>query len=394
MSERKIISINEAREKMPTKKRPSKWKIWLFVAIILVVAVVLTLIFLDEELNLDKVRRFFIYFTATDQEGYGQFSFDANSSNAYAAFDGGLAVATQSGVTTYAANGGEVGLSHAAMSVPAVTTAETFALAYDVGGDTIVAVDRGGKVCLDMKTEGMIFDLDTAQSGYFCYAMSGDPYKTVLVVYNTNQQEIYRWNSSTQYLNCCAVSNDGRYVAAVGLGQTDTAFASTALILRTDETEPYAQIPLGNQVIYDLRFLDNGNLCVVGEDSLQMLEVDGTVLAEFSYDGNTLSDFSIDGDGIGLSMYRNLDGSGYEVVTLDDQGQCLQRKTIDNNVLSISLCGKYLAVLTANEITIYNRQLKLYWSAIDIVTSSRALMRRDGTVILLGAGRGSLYIPD
>lgn len=394
MSEKKIISINEARENLPEKNRPSRRKIWLFVAVILVVAVVLTLVFLDEKLNLDKARRFFTYFTAADQEGYGEYAFDANSTNAYAAFDNGLAVATQSGLTTYAATGAEVAISQAAMTVPAVEAAESFAVAYDVGGDTIVGVDKAGKVCLDLKTDGTIFDLNVTPGGYLCYAMSGESYKTVLAVYNSRQQEIYRWNSSTQYLNCCAVSQNGRYIAAAGLGQTDTAFASTALVLRTDETEPYAQFSLGNQVIYDLHFFENGNLCVVGENSLQVFDTEGNRLGEFSYDGNLLTDFSVDADGVGLCVYKNMEGGGYEIVSLDDDGQLLQSKALEKTVLSIDRCGKYLAVLTADEITVYNRQLELYWSAIDIATANRVLMRKDGTVILVGAGRGTLYIPD
>lgn len=394
MSEKKIISINEARENLPRKDRPSRRKIWLFVAMILIVAVVLTLAFLDEKLNLDKARRFFTYFSAADQEGYGEYAFDANSTNAYAAFDDGLAVATQSGLTTYAATGSEVAISQAALTVPAVDAADSFAVAYDVGGDTVVAVDKSGKNCLNLKTDGTIFDVDVAPSGYLSYAMSGDSYKTVLVVCNSQQQEIYRWNSSTQYLNCCAVSQNGRYVAAVGLGQTDTAFASTALILRTDDTEPYAQFSLGNQVIYDLHFFENGNLCAVGENSLQVFDTEGNRLEEFPYDGNLLTDFSVDADGVGLCLYKNMEGGGYEIVSLNDDGQLLQSKSLEKSVLSISRCGKYLAVLTADEITVYNRQLEIYWAANDIATANHVLMRDDGTVILVGAGRGTLYIPD
>lgn len=392
MSDRKIISINEAREKQKAKKRPSRAKIWLFAAIIFVMLVVLMLTFLDGELNLDKVRRFFTYFTASDQADYGEFSFDANHSNTFAAFDGGLAVAAQSGLRTYAANGAEIALSQASMSAPAIAASDSFAMAYDIGGDSILAVDRVGKTCLDLKVEGTIFDLDLAKSGYFCYAMSGEGYKTVLVVYNANQQEIYRWNSATDYLNCCAISENGRYAAAIGIAQTDTAFSSTVLVLRTNETEPYAQIPLGSQAIYDLVFLDNGNLCAVGESSVQVMEVNGTLVSEYSYGNAQLSDFSMDGDGIALYLSDQLQGG--RVVVLDDDGQCLQSKTLAKDPVSISLCGKYLAVLMPNEITIYNRDLEVYWHTTDIIAASHALMRKDGTVILAGGGRATLYLPN
>ncbi len=394
MSERKIISINAPPPDAPKKKPPSRRKIFVFAALLVLAALVLSVVFLDEELNLDKVRRFFTYFGVSSRENYGEYSFESNSVNTYVNFDGGLAVASQNGLATYADHGGQVGLCQTSLSVPAVGAADGFAIAFDVGGSSIVALDQTGQTCLQMKAEGTLLDLDVARSGYFVYAMTGDPYKTVLAVLNTSQQEIYRWNSSTQYLNCCAVSDNGKFVAAVGLGQTDTAFASTALILRTDQTEPYAQIPLGNRVIYDLHFFDNGNLCAVGEDAVLVFDVDGKMVGEFPYDGNQLSDYSMDGGGVALCMHQSMQGGGYALISLDNHGQVLGRQEQSGAVQSISVCKKYIAALSAGELTVYNRELELYWAVADIASANRVLMRDDGTAIVLGAGGGRLWIPD
>lgn len=394
MSEEKIISVNPAQPDEPKKKRPTKRRIVIFVLIVLVAAAVLAVIFLDEALNLDKVRRFFRYYHASDDESFGVYTFAAGNNNAYAAFDDGLAVASPSGLATYATYGTEVGIAQANLNTPMVLSASSFAVAYDVGGNTVTMIDQSGQTVLNQKTEGTIFDLDVSDNGYVCYAMTGDPYKTVLVTLNRKQQEIYRWNSNSQYLNCCAVDSSGEFIAAVGLGQTDTKFTSTAMILRTDETEPYAQLSLGSQVIYDLRFLDNGNLCAFGEDTLIVFDTEGNEIGSYAYAGNTLMDFSTDGDWIALSLYKNMEGGSYEIVTLDSAAVVLQTVETGSSVLSLSVCGKYVAVLTPGVLTVYNRQLEVYCGVADIGTASRVLMRSDGTAILIGAGRGTLYLPD
>lgn len=393
MSERKIISVNPPQQEPPKKQHPSRRRILIFVAIVLVVALVLGIVFLDEALNLDKVRRFFRYYSASDDENFGVYTFAAGNANAYAAFDDGLAVASQSGLATYATYGTEVGIAQASMNAPMVLASDGFAVGYDVGGNTIAMVDQSGQTICFQKTENTIFDLDVSEQGYVCYAMASDSYKAVLVTLNGKQQEFYRWNSNTQYFNCCAVSDDGECIAAVGLGQTDTRFSSTAMILRTDETEPHAQLALGNQVIYDLRFLNNGNLCAFGENSMIVFDLDGNQLGSFDYSGNTLMDFSTDGDWIALSLYKNMEGGSYEIVALDDSANVQQTKTLSKAVLSLSVCGKYAAVVTADELTIYNRALEIYSAAAEIGTVSKVIMRSDGTAILIGAGRGSLYIP-
>ena len=85
---------------MPNGKRK---KLGLAAAIFILV--VLSLYLFREPLNLDAVGRLLRYTGTGASEEYGRYSFDAHSSNSYAAWDGGLAVASRSGLRTMDANG-------------------------------------------------------------------------------------------------------------------------------------------------------------------------------------------------------------------------------------------------------------------------------------------------
>lgn len=393
--ENKIIDLRPETDAKPEKKkRPSKWKIILLVLLTLAVLGVLTVIFLDEVLNLDKVRRFFNYLTVSDRSTYGSYTFDSGNNNAYAAFDGGLAVATQSGLSTYAASGAEVGVSQAALTTPAVLAAESYAVAYDVGGNTYTMLDQSGQTLATGKTDGTLFDMELTQSGYLCYAMSDSTYKTILVACNANRKEYYRWNSNTQYLNCCAVSDDGTFLAAIGLGQTDAQYNSTAILLRTDGTEICAQLPLGNQIIYEVKYLDNGNFCAIGEDSLIVFDTDGNKVGSYDYGGSVLTDFSTDGGFIALALNKYISGSESSVVAVDGEGNVLGEKEIGKTILSLSVCGKYVAILTQDMLTVCHQTLAQYASEDELSAAGCVIMRDDGTAILIGGGKGTLFIPD
>ena len=66
---------------------------------------------------------------------------------------------------------------------------------------------------------------------------------------------------------------------------------------------------------------------------------------------------------------------------------------LGQDILDLSVCEKYIAVLTQEGLTVYNRSLEVYAQTNEIGAATSVLMREDGSVLLLGAGLGKLYIP-
>ena len=73
---------------------------------------------------------------------YGTITFDAHTNNGYAAFDGGLAVGTISGLFTYDLYNEETNAVQSGMSTPLLKSGEDTVLACDIGGSTICAVKK------------------------------------------------------------------------------------------------------------------------------------------------------------------------------------------------------------------------------------------------------------
>ena len=94
---------------------------------------------------------------------------------------------------------------------------------------------------------------------------------------------------------------------------------------------------------------------------------------------------------LSLNMYRA--GNRYTVVTVDEAGQELGSLYIGEEILDLSACGKYIAVLTPENLTVYTRDLQVYAQTMDTGTATGVLMREDGSVLLLGSGIGELYVP-
>ena len=100
--------ITELKTRKTAKHPVSKKRVVLLVVIAVVVCSILSLFLFSEELNLDRVRRWFKYLTVRNDENYGSYSFDSHSSNCYENLGDGLAVASISGLNVYDPNGEEL----------------------------------------------------------------------------------------------------------------------------------------------------------------------------------------------------------------------------------------------------------------------------------------------
>ena len=378
----------------PNPGRALRKKILIFVLIFVLVAAVVALYVFRDRLNLDAARRFVRYLGVQTDQTSGSFTFDSHNANQYADFQGGLAVASVSGLSVYESSGKETAVVQAKMETPALRTGGKLAMAFDVGGNHLVAVTQSGAQVLDLTTQRPIFDADCASDGSICYASAETGYKTVLYVYDGSQNMTYRWLSASQYMPICAISAGAKYLAAVSLGQQDGMFVSNLHIFKTASDDAGLTADLGNDLIYDLTFMDGDTLCAVGETGAQWLDLNGACLASYPYNGAHLKDFDFGGDGflaLIVNMYKA--GNHYTVSTVDKTGTELGSAQFDVQILDFSAAGNYLAVLTAEKLCIYDSTMTPYFEQTNTKSATNVIMRADGSAVLLGGGRGEIVLP-
>lgn len=390
----KITELNMEMEPEPMRRLTVK-KLVILGTVVLAVCGVLCLFLFNEELNLDGLLRWGKYLTVRDDERFGSYSFDSHSSNCYASFDDGLAVASISGLTIFDENGQERSVLQQQIDIPKLLSNDEIALVFDVGGLNLVALHEENGEVLHLEETHPILDADLSADGAVCVSSSASGYKSVLAVYNEEQDLIYRWLSSTTYFPLCAITEDGTDMAAISVGQKDGVYESSICFFRTDSEQIQKTVSLGSQLIYDLVFVSSDLLCAIGETSVQYVSLSGEQLGAYVYDSRYLKQFDCGGDGflaLAMNMYRA--GNRYSLITIEEEsGQVIGDLYIGEEVLDISACDRYIAVLTPGKLTVYTRSLSQYSQTTDVADATSVVMREDGSVLLLGGGKGSLYIP-
>ena len=176
--------------------------------------------------------------------------------------------------------------------------------------------------------------------------------------------------------------------------EEDGMFQSSIVLFRTDSEEILRTIPIGNALIYDLHFLSGNALCVLCEDALYFYDLDGQCLGSYAFEDAYLKDYTLDGSGF-VTLVMNLykAGNRYTVLTVGYDGTVLCTLPTSEQILDISASGRYLALLTSGSLAIYDQNLKEYDVSDNTTGASSAVMREDGSAILLANGHGALYVP-
>lgn len=388
----KITELN--MEKMPDDGNQTR-RVVILAVIVLAVLGAVSLFLFNDELNLDGVMRRFKYIGAEDEEGFGSYSFDSHSSNRYASFDDGLVVASISGLTLFDENGMERSVVQQQIDTPQLLSNDEIAVIFDVGGYDLVALHEEDGEVLRLELTHPILDADLSSDGAICVSTSDSGYKSVLQVYNDEQDLIYRWLSSSTYFPLCAITEDGEQMAAVAVGQADGVFESCVCFFRTDSEQIGKQVSLGNELIYDLVFISSDVLCAVGEKSVQYLTLSGEHLGSYTYDERYLKHFDCGGDGfltLTMNMYRA--GNRYSLITVEDESaEVIADTFIGQEILDVSASDRYIAVLSPGKLTVYTKTHSIYSETTQVGDATSVVMRDDGSVLLLGGGEGTLYIP-
>ena len=382
-----------ANEKKNAAHKAMSWlkqnlRLVLVIAVFAIAVISIVFIALAGGNPLNRLRQIF------SSSQYGSIPIDSHTTSGYADFDGGLAIGTISGLFTYDMEGKETAIAQNAMTVPQLRTGGNLVLACDIGGSAVCAIEAGHGEVYNEHLDGILLDGDVSADGAACYAVSTQTTKTLLTVLDADQHNIYNWYSETSFIPQCAISTGASHLVGISLGQQGGSYESTAVVFSTAEEEPLTTVSLGNDYFVDLDFVSGSTLCAVGEAGIHFFNLSGDQLGVYDYSDTFLTHYDIQGDGfIALATNKNRAGGQFTLTTLDTSGKQLSTLQIASPIQDISASGNYLAVLTEDELIIYNARLKLCAQTANEASATQVVARANGTALMISDGEAILFAP-
>lgn len=385
----------DAQEEQPRRVAKKSRKPFLILAVVALLAVgaVTAAVLLDRS-SFDGLRRSIIYAKAEkDENGCAQlYRYTSDQSGRFASLDGSLAIVSMHQVTVLDEKNKSIYDETVKFQSPALYTCGSRAVAYDVGGTTLYVLSGKGLV-YRLDCAGEILSASLNEKGWLTVVCGESGCKAAVRVYDQAGQPVFAFLSSDRFVMTAALSADSKTLAAVTMGQENGVFASYVVFYRVNSDKEAGRCTLRGSVVYDLNAAGSG-FCAVTEEQLCFLSGDGVMTAAYDYDGDYLRRVSVSDDGYAavlLGRYRT--GTQHRIVTVNGEGKELAALEIDAEVASLSAAGRYVAVLTGEELVIYDKQLKPCAQLQEVSQAREVLMRSDGSAVLAGSMAASLYLP-
>lgn len=363
-------------------------------AVAAVLAGIVTAAVLLDRSGFDGLRRSIIYAKAVkDENGCAQlYRYNSDQSGHFASLDGSLVSVSMHQLTVLDEKNRTLYDEAVKFQTPSLQSRGGRAVAYDVGGTEVYVLSDKGLV-YKLDCAGEVLNASLNQKGWLTVVCGESGCKAAVRVYDAEGEAVFAFRSSDRFVMTAALSADSRTLAAVTMGQENGVFASYVVFYRVNSDKEAGRCTLRGSVVYDLTAAGSG-FCAVTEEQLCFLSGDGVMTAAYDYGGDYLRRVSVSDDGYAavlLGRYRT--GTQHRIVTVNGEGKELAALEIDAEVASLSAAGRYVAVLTGEELVIYDKQLKPCAQLQEVSQAREVLMRSDGSAVLAGSMAASLYLP-
>ncbi|MCI8699343.1 MAG: hypothetical protein HFF29_09620 [Oscillospiraceae bacterium] len=349
-----------------------------------------------DSLNMDSVKRWFTYrsLIRSDSGRADSFPYGGDLTDTFAVLDGDLLVCSRNAIALYSGSGTQYINESVGMENPVVTTNGSLAAVYDAGGSSLYVLGQRTLVWSADDLES-ILSARLNKNGQLTVVTQSSGYRGSVTVYDAAYSPVMRVDLTSAFVMDAALSDDGHTLAILTVGQSGGAFATTLelydMSYASGQYAPDLTCQLGGGVVLETRHTASA-VWALGDRGLTVTAHDGRS-SGVSWADKHLRRYTLSGDGFAavlLGKYRA--GSQSELWVVDEQGE---RRTLEINeqVLSISASGRYVAVLTGDRLDIYTDQLELYDTLDGTQGARTALLMPDGSAILISADSAGFYIP-
>ena len=211
-----------------------------FLIFLLVLAAVLGIVLAAawrDGTGFDALHRYFAYGNSSSGGEKTVFRYDPDSSNRFAEVgDGCLAVLSDTSLRLLGKDGSEVWSANVQMTSPALSRGGGRAAAYDIGGTSLYVLDENG-ACMTLTTEGA----DCFRKPQRLRYAGGDgagraaPRAASMSTPPTARQ-LAEVNAHRRFVADACVTEDGKALAVVLMGQEDGRLCQRCGVLRSDHS--------------------------------------------------------------------------------------------------------------------------------------------------------------
>ena len=306
----------------------------------------------------------------------------------FAVNQGHVAYASDTSFVTLNSTGSEVANVQLRYSKPVMKSSGNRFLTYGIGTTGYQIQDFDGML-YSGEAEGAIYTADISSNGVYGIVTEGNGYLSVLYVFNSNNNRIYKYSFSEYYINSIALNSDGSGCVACGITSDNGAVKTGVYVLDFTKEEPVSQYSINGDTIVDCDYLNDNRAVLVGQSSSYIIKRGEENYVTVKYDSKTLANycFNPDTNSFALALSKSGDGRSCVIEIYNDNGDKTSSIDTDYGAESISLYKGTVAILDGNTAYGFNSEGTQLYSCDTGTGSKRLILTSDNTAYILSVNQ-------
>ena len=306
----------------------------------------------------------------------------------FAVNQGHVAYASDTSFVTLNSTGSEVANVQLRYSKPVMKSSGNRFLTYGIGTTGYQIQDFDGML-YSGEAEGAIYTADISSNGVYGIVTEGSGYLSVLYVFNSNNNRIYKYSFSEYYINSISLNSDGSGCVACGITSDNGAVKTGVYVLDFTKEEPVSQYSINGDTIVDSDYLNDNRIVLVGQSSSYVIKRGEEKYVTVEYDSKTLANycFNPDTNSFALALSKSGDGRSCAIEIYNDNGEKTSSIDTDYGAESISLYKGTVAILDGNTAYGLNSEGTQLYSCDTGTGSKRLILTSDNTAYVLSVNQ-------
>lgn len=255
-------------------------------------------------------------------------------------YNGGVAAVADSAVYYFDGSGNLLSKNEHTYSAPVACVNGKNLLLYDLGGNNLRIEKRGG-IYSEHSFKSVITCGAIGKRGNYAYALNSDGgFQSHLFVFSDRDKKIFEWGSSSDYISCLSLSDNGKLCAASILTSENARIVSVVKLFDFSAEEPLFSVEFQDSVIYDISVVSSKQLIVFCDNGVYSVASDGAKTELLSYSSTEIThyyDFPSGLKAVSVAVFGNERNT--KLTVFSRRGKILFEKSFNGEITAVS-CSK------------------------------------------------------
>ncbi|MBQ9939098.1 MAG: hypothetical protein IJO96_06150 [Oscillospiraceae bacterium] len=267
--------------------------------------------------------------------------------------NGNVALLTDTGFYLYKSDAKELLHTYFDYGNPTVISSKNRFLIYDCFGYSY-RIETPSNTMLENTYDDKIIGADYSRSGHTAILTESPRSLATVKVFDKNNNELFSWSSTENYLTACSLSSDGKHLAVSGLMTSGGRLRSVIISFNVTNGEELFRRYYEDTIIYDIAAVSKNRVYAVMENNAVVVSSNGSAEMTFDYSNRTLSGYRRTNNELMALIFTDDDTNKNSITLLDSD--CFELFTLTDvtEITDIYVSTDGLYLLSDSTVSFYN----------------------------------------